>query len=167
MIKGFEKEYYFLSNLFPYKITFNGLTFNNNISAFYAQFFNKNQQLLFINTTPIQADRLYHANIKTANKLSEQEQIEIMTNINKVKFQNKELLEKLLNTNDKKLINLDSNTLFGINYKEEGKNTLGEILMQIREENKPKVNEKKKKKHDKEVVENEQSTDRLETTEES
>jgi ribA/ribD-fused uncharacterized protein len=53
----------------------------------------------------------------------------------KLKFSNHGLRNRLLNTEDAELINLDNQDLFwGMNWKGEGENRLGVLLMQLRDE---------------------------------
>lgn len=89
----------------------------------------------------------------SVKELSEEEQLDLMKNICKVKFSNKELKDKLLETQGE-LINETTweNSFWGTN-KDKGENHLGLILEEIRSEfqnsNNSNNNKKKKKNKDK------------------
>lgn len=145
-IHGFKNQYFFLSNFYDNKITYNNITFKNNEAAFQSQ---KTKSLLqqkqFANLLPNEAKRLG----KQVSLRSDWESIKdnVMYEICKIKFSNPELKQKLLDTGNLELINDNTS---------EGKNTLGKILMKIRseiiEENKPKKSKKDKEEKNKEEM---------------
>lgn len=149
-IIGFNDKYHFLSNFYNNKITYNGITYKNNVSAFLAQFFeSRTQRVLFSTLLPTQAIRLFD---RSSNSHVDIDKELIMKEICKEKFSNKTLKEKLLNTNEDELINETTfpNEFWGTNQNGEGKNKLGIILMELRKEF---LEEKEKQQHKEETVE--------------
>lgn len=132
-IKEFKGQYYFLSNFYSVEVTYNGITYKNNESAFQAQ---KDPQKAasFAHLESAQAKRKGRAVRLRHNwdKIKEQ----IMYEICLAKFtQNENLKLKLLETGD---AYLEEGNDWGdkewgvVNGK--GKNKLGKILMRVREE---------------------------------
>ena len=132
-IDKFSGEYEFLSNMYPCKITYGGITYKCSESAYQAQ------------KRPDLAIRFAELDGYTAKKLGRQVEIRsdweraklrIMATIVFQKFnQNKDLAEKLLLTGDAELIegNYWGDTYWGICnnrvYDNVGENYLGKILM--------------------------------------
>lgn len=132
-IDKFRGKYYFLSNFFNAQVTYNGITYENNESAFQAQK-QPNIAHTFSHLNPSQA-KSKGRKVVLRNDW-EKVKDEIMYNICLCKFtQNEELKQKLLNTGNAELIegNTWNDTYWGI-CRGRGKNHLGKILMQIREE---------------------------------
>ena len=132
-IDNFRGKYYFLSNFFNVQVIYNGITYENNESAFQAQK-QPNIAHTFSHLNPSQAKRKGRKVVLRNDW--EKVKDEIMYNICLCKFtQNEELKQKLLNTGNAELIegNTWNDTYWGI-CRGRGKNHLGKILMQIREE---------------------------------
>jgi ribA/ribD-fused uncharacterized protein len=135
MIKEFRGQYYFLSNFYNAKVTWEGITYLNNESAFQsAKVTDFDTRLKFANLDPSSGKRkgrhvqLRHGwdNIK----------FDIMYEIVKAKFtQNEDLKAKLLATGDKELQegNTWNDKIWGV-CNGKGQNHLGKILMRVREE---------------------------------
>ena len=141
MIKEFRGQYYFLSNFYNAKVTWEGITYLNNESAFQsAKVTDYDTRLKFANLDPSSGKRkgrnvqLRHGwdNIK----------FDIMYEIVKAKFtQNEDLKVKLLATGDEELQegnywhdNIYGNCVCNKCKSIKGQNNLGKILMKIREE---------------------------------
>ena len=138
MIVSFRGDFYFLSNFYHCKVTYNGITYGNNEAAFQAQ-----KQLSrskeFEHLPPNSAKRLGRR-VKLREDWEEVKD-QIMYEIVKCKFtQNLDLKQKLLDTNDEELIegNNWNDRYWGMVFKEHtgwiGENKLGKILMRVREE---------------------------------
>lgn len=131
-IEKFEGKYHFLSNFHNAKIIYEGITYDNNEAAFQAQK-DLSRKLEFTNIPPNQAKKLgRRVNLR---KDWEQVKIPIMEEIVYAKFtQNAELLQKLLDTGDAKLVegNWWNDKFWGI-CNGEGRNELGKILENLRE----------------------------------
>lgn len=135
MINHFRDAYNFLSNFYEAPVTYDGLTFKNNESAFQsAKARNVNQKRIFTQTDGKAAKRL-------GRKVALREDWEdikedLMADIVWAKFtQNSDLQEKLLATGDQKLVegNTWNDTYWGV-CNGRGQNKLGKILMQVRDE---------------------------------
>ena len=133
MINGFTKEYAFLSMFFDKQIVFNDLTYKNAEAAYQAQKTdNEAMRKKFTRLLPTEA-------IRRAEKLPLRDdwdsiKDEVLYQINKTKFSDAALRQKLIETRQEELIN-------AINYTDErgvfngkGENKLGKVLMKIREE---------------------------------
>ncbi|MCR5541099.1 MAG: NADAR family protein [Ruminococcus sp.] len=135
MIDKFTDEYFFLSNFFESKVTYEGITYLNNEAAFQAmKTLDENERKAFAELDPDAAK-------KAGRKISlrsdwEDVKTELMYEICKAKFtQNNDLAEKLLATGDEELVegNNWNDKIWG-KVNGEGENRLGVILMRIREE---------------------------------
>lgn len=134
-INSFRDEYFFLSNFFLCDITIGGITYNSAEAAFQAQkVLDDEEKKKFISITPVQAKRL-GKKVKLREDW-EEVKVDIMREIVRCKFtQNPNLAEKLIQTGDTELIE-------GNNWRDyfwgmcngKGKNNLGKILMEVREE---------------------------------
>ena len=133
MINEFRGKYYFLSNFSDSKITINGLIFQNGEAAFHS-FKDINRQSEFINLDPSTAKKKGR-NVKLRGDW-ERVKDDIMYKVIRAKFeQNEDLKIKLLNTKDEYLE--EGNTWNDIYWgvcRGRGKNTLGKILMKVRDE---------------------------------
>ena len=136
MINSFTGDYYFLSNFYMAPVSYNGWDYTNNEAAFQAQK-TKNRSLrfqLFSKANPSEAKA-------AGRKIDlrpdwEEVKSQIMYEIVQAKFnQNQDLKEKLLATGDEHLEegNTWHDTYWGV-CNGKGKNKLGKILMQVREE---------------------------------
>ncbi|MBQ8965274.1 NADAR family protein [Ruminococcus sp.] len=135
MIDSFRGEYYFLSNFYESKVTYEGVTYLNNEAAFQSiKTLDMEERKSFASLDPTAAK-------KAGRKVSlrkdwENIKINVMYEICKAKFtQNEELKEKLLATGDEELVegNNWNDRIWG-KVNGVGANNLGKILMRIREE---------------------------------
>lgn len=140
-IKEFRGKYYFLSNFYSAPITYEGITYQNNESAFQAQkTLNISQRQQFADLDPSSAKR--KGRHVTLRNDWEKVKFDIMYKIVKAKFtQNEHLKTYLLSTGDEYLE--EGNTWHDNTYGNcmcskckniKGKNKLGEILIRVRKE---------------------------------
>lgn len=135
MINSFRGKYCFLSNFYEAPVTYEGITYKNNESAFQsAKLKDKHKRLSFVNLNPSMAKRKgRHVQLRHD---WEQIKFTVMYEIVKAKFtQNEDLKIKLLATKDEYLEegNTWGDKIWGtVNGK--GQNNLGKILMRVREE---------------------------------
>ena len=135
MIDGFRGDHFFLSNFFESKITYEGITYQNNEAAFQAmKTLDQDERRKFASLDPSSAK-------KAGRKVSlrpdwESVKINIMYEICRAKFtQNEELGKLLLETGNEELVEgNDWNDKIWGKVNGEGANNLGKILMRIREE---------------------------------
>lgn len=135
MIDSFRGEYYFLSNFYSSKVTYEGITYLNNEAAFQSmKTLDMKERAAFAYLDPSAAK-------KAGRRVSlrrdwEDVKIDIMYEICKAKFtQNEELGRKLLETGDEELVEgNDWNDRIWGKVNGVGANNLGKILMRIREE---------------------------------
>ena len=134
-IDNFKGEYFFLSNFYPAKIKYNGIQYLNNEAAFQAQkCTTMEDRIKFSYLNPSDAKKLGRRIILRNDW--ESVKISIMREIVFEKFkQNPHLTEKLLDTGDVYLEEGNNwgdriwGTVNGV-----GKNELGKIIMEVREE---------------------------------
>ena len=131
MIEKFENENFFLSNYFPCKVTYNGLTYGSSEAAYQAQ------------KCPERAKEFTALDPDDSKKLGRKVKIrydweavkeQIMTEIVHAKFtQNKDLGKRLTETGEEELVegNWWKDTYWGV-CDGVGQNKLGKILMAIR-----------------------------------
>ncbi len=135
MINEFRGEYFFLSNFYNAPVTYGGITYQNNETAFQAQkTLNENEKHKFSTLPPNVARRKG----RKAKLRPDWEEVkdQIMYEICLAKFtQNEDLKEKLLNTNKE---HLEEGNNWGDTYwgtvNGIGRNALGKILMHVRNE---------------------------------
>lgn len=136
-ICDFNKEYFFLNNNYPVTINYNGLTYKCVQSAFEAS--KETSKLAKMPYTTMDG---YTAMSYPTNKLCSDwtdKQDTIMFDLLKIKFSNKELKEKLLNTKDSYIeyVNDWHDSYWGVCKCERcfnnNQNKLGKMLMKIRE----------------------------------
>lgn len=135
MINSFKGKYYFLSNFYSAPITWSGITYQNNESAFQsAKVLDRTIMKQFSTLDPSSAKR-EGRNVQLRRDW-ETVKYDIMYEICLAKFsQNEELKLKLLATGDEHLEegNNWGDTIWGtVNGK--GQNNLGKILMRVRDE---------------------------------
>lgn len=134
-ISVFKGPYYFLSNFYPAKVTYNGVTYRNAEAAFQAQKDPK-MSFLFADLAPRAARELGRNSKKiTIRKDWEEVKYQIMYEIVECKFrQNEWMIWRLLHTGDALLIegNTWRDQYWGV-YRGKGMNKLGEILMDLRD----------------------------------
>lgn len=134
-IRGFYGNYQFLHNDYDVPVTIDGITYRCNMSAYEAQkisdYYEKKK---FADLDGLVAYEL-GKRIKTTDDF-EENKLNIMKKIVYAKFvQNEELKRKLLDTGDKILIcsNYYGDKFYGV-VEGKGKNHLGKILMEVRDE---------------------------------
>ena len=135
VIDTFTGEYTFLANGYPAPVRYDGMTFNNVVSAFQAaKTLDKDEREQFVWADPRTAVRLGH-NI-TLRPDWEDIKVSVMTALVTCKFCcNDVLTDKLLATGDKKIIagkGAHTDSFWGVDKNGEGENMLGQILMTVR-----------------------------------
>ena len=133
MIAKFEGQYFFLSNFFECPVTYKGITFTNTEAAFHSQK-DTSRAIEFAHLDPSSAKKLGRK--VTLRPDWEQVKDDIMYEILVAKFtQNAALKILLLRTGDQELIegNWWNDTYWGV-CRGTGKNTLGKLLMKLRQE---------------------------------
>lgn len=135
MIDGFFGEYRFLSNFWNAPVVYEGITFQNNESAFQAmKTLDLEERKQFANLTPNEGKRRGRR-VKLREDW-EEVKFNIMLDICRAKFsQNEDLKQKLLATGDEYLqeTNTWNDRCWGV-CKGVGDNNLGLTLMKVREE---------------------------------
>ncbi len=144
-IPSFRNDYFFLSNMYPCKIKYEGLTYYCSETIYISMKYEKNQTRV-INGEEVNL-REYFSKIKDG-KFRKKEQylypidknfnknkLKIMENIIREKFKIPFLRNLLLKTEDLELVELNNwNDIFWGVCNGKGENHLGKILMKIREE---------------------------------
>lgn len=137
-IRGFKDDYRFLSNFYPHKIKIKHLEFPSVEHAY--QFLKwdpqdakylDNRLKVFLDGQPGEAKRLgRHIPLRPD---WESKKKEVMRNLLKIKFEDENLKQKLLDTRGKVLIeeNTWGDVYWGV-CNGKGKNVLGKLLMDIR-----------------------------------
>lgn len=135
MINSFDKEYYFLSNFYPSKITFEGIEYKTVEHAFQAakSLDNFERYTIAMMPTPGRAKQMG----RSINLRADWEEVKesVMETCLREKFAIPEFREKLLATGDEELIegNTWNDRFWGV-CNGEGENKLGKLLMKIRKE---------------------------------
>lgn len=133
MIDCFKGKYFFLSNFYPARVSYQGILYQNTEAAFHAQK-DPSRAKEFCNLNPSEAKRLG----RRVKLRSDWELVKdnIMFDIVALKFkQNPFLTEKLLKTGDEELIEgNDWNDCYWGVCRGRGENKLGQILQRIRSE---------------------------------
>lgn len=132
-IKEFKGDYFFLSNFYPCSIEYEGIIYSSVEAAYQAQkTLDKNKRKSFSNLTASQSKQK-GKRIELRHDW-EDVKVPIMKTLVYIKFNNKELREKLINTGDCLLIegNWWGDTFWGV-CNGVGENVLGEILMGARD----------------------------------
>lgn len=136
MVLEFRNEYYFLSNMYECEVVYKGIKFRSSESLFQAcKACNNEDFMKFINLNGYEAKKLGRS-IKLRKDWNDI-RINVMYEILKLKFNNKELRNKLLETGNEELIegNYWNDKFWGISLKDyKGDNNLGKLLMRIRKE---------------------------------
>ena len=128
----FRGELAFLSNLFETEIAVAGMKFRN-VEAAFQSFKDEKRQQEFEKLDGVAAKKLGRkVNLK---KDWEQKKDSLMYELLKIKFTNAELKQKLIETGDVVLVEINhwGDKYWGV-FKGQGKNQLGNLLMKIREE---------------------------------
>lgn len=136
-IDSFRGKYYFLSNFYPAKVTYEGFTYKNNEAAFQAQkVLSIDGKSAFTKLSPADAKKKG----RRVRLRPDWEQVKdgIMEEIVRAKFtQNPDLKQQLLLTGNAELIegNTWNDCYWGVDARSGiGQNHLGKILMKVREE---------------------------------
>lgn len=142
-INSFRNEYSFLSNFYNIPVTFDGITYQNNEAAFQAQkCIRYEDKKRFSTLNPSEAK---HLGRKVSLRSDwESVKVTLMREIVRAKFdQNDEIKTLLLNTGDTYLEegNTWGDKIWGT-VNGQGRNLLGQILMEVREE--IKLNERER-----------------------
>ncbi len=144
-IPSFRNDYYFLSNMYPCKIKYDGLTYECSETIYIAMKFEKNQTRI-IDGKEVNL-REYFSKIKDGKFRKKEQQsypidknfkknkLDIMEKIIREKFKIPFLRKLLLKTEDLELVELNNwkDYFWGV-CDGKGENHLGKILMKIREE---------------------------------
>lgn len=133
-INEFKGKYYFLSNFYSCPIEYNEINYLNSEAAFQAQKC-PNRALEFSNLTPNRA-KLLGRRVDLRNDW-EDNKINIMESILRVKFSDDKLKNKLIDTYPAELIegNTWNDKFWGVDINTGiGENNLGKILMKLRHE---------------------------------
>lgn len=135
MINSFDKEYYFLSNFYPSKITFEGIEYKTVEHAFQAAKTTDNFERYTIAMMPTPGRAKQMGRSISLRPDWEEVKEGVMETCLREKFAIPELREKLLATGDEELIegNTWNDRFWGV-CNGEGKNKLGKLLMKIRKE---------------------------------
>lgn len=136
-IDWFREDYYFLSNFYPAKMTFEGIPYESSEGAYQAQKLAKaSERVQFSHLCSDEAKRL--GQVIEIRPDWEEVKRDIMEQIVKEKFiQNPILAHKLMETGELPLMegNHWGDVYWGIDSKtREGENHLGKILMALREQ---------------------------------
>lgn len=129
----FRNEYWFLSNMYPVKILYRGLTFNCVEAAFQAEkCVNPEDKKRFVNLDGFEAKKLGRT-VKLISTWNE-ERVFIMYRLLKIKFSNPDLKRMLKNIEcDIVEENTWNDKFWGV-CRGAGENMLGKLLMKIRKE---------------------------------
>lgn len=134
-INHFREEYYFLSNMYPTHVQFEGLTYPCAESAFQAaKCLLMEERQAFTNMNGYEAKKAGRRVVLRGDW--ESVKLDIMKTILMNKFSKPYLREKLLQTQDAELIegNTWNDTFWGVDIRSgKGLNHLGKLLMQVRD----------------------------------
>ena len=133
-IKGFEGKYRFLSNFYPVEIEFEGHKYQSSEAAYQAsKSDNEDVKKTFTTKNAREAKRLGQS-IKVREDW-DQEKLNVMYRILRVKFSCEPLRSMLLDTEDSYIeeTNYWHDTFWGV-YNGKGENHLGRLLMVVRDE---------------------------------
>ena len=134
-ITSFRGEYEFLSNMYPTILYVNGEMYPSAEHAFQASKSLNKDIRMGISVCRSAKEAKEAGRLVSLRPDWEDVKVDIMYNILKAKFENPELADKLRNTKDEDLIegNTWGDKFWGV-CKGEGKNTLGVLLMKVRNE---------------------------------
>ena len=133
-IKGFQGEHRFLSNFYPCRIDFLGLTYSSSEAAYQAQKASDERSKETFATLNARDARKLGRQVKIRDDW-ESEKLNIMYRILREKFSDPSLRQMLLGTGEDYLeeTNYWHDTFWGI-YNGVGENHLGRLLMVVRDE---------------------------------
>lgn len=135
-INGFFDEYRWLSNFHRIPIFWEGLTYPSTENAYQAsKFTHPTFHLMFMDCSSGKAKRISRKYKEHIRSDWNDVRLNLMLKLNRIKFTNPELRQKLLDTGDDYLeeTNTWNDTFWGV-CDGKGQNQLGKILMQIRKE---------------------------------
>lgn len=137
MITKFRGDHFFLSNMFPCEINYNGNVFGSSEAAYMSRKNNSKSWLsTCINTkNPILVKTMSHS-IYIIKKWPEIK-LQVMSDILRIKFSIPELQAKLFETGDEEIYegNTWNDRYWGVDHLTlQGENHLGKLLMNIREQ---------------------------------
>lgn len=136
VINRFIGKNYFLDNFYQTPCEYEGVIYSTSEHAFQAakSLDPKIRDIISIIPSPSQA-KSFGRKISPLRDDWEQVKVSVMEEVLRSKFRNDDLRQRLLNTGDAILIegNNHRDKFWGV-YKGEGKNMLGTLLMQLREE---------------------------------
>ena len=147
----FVKEYSFLSNFYPVEVEMHGVVFPTVENAYQAMKLPKEHWKYFVDIMPGEAKKLSRKLVAQYPEVEEHywrfdiQKVAVMKLLLLQKFEKPEFREKLLQTESLLLIegNTWGDTFWGVDLKKpqedsiwmfEGNNTLGQLLMEIRQE---------------------------------
>lgn len=140
-INSFRDDFFFLSNMYPTPINYNGNQYNSSEAAFQAaKCRNPEDMAQFLTLEAHKAKKVGRRVLLRQDW--EDVKIEIMEQILREKFSNEELKKLLIDTYPSELIegNTWNDTFWGVDIKTgKGQNNLGKLLMKIRDEMRPKI----------------------------
>lgn len=132
----FRDQYYFLSNMYPVMVEYDGYRYKCVESAFQAQ--KTDDKLQFVNLDGYKAKKLGRR-VQLTTSEWDRVKINIMYRLLLIKFSNPDLAMKLVSTGDVPLIehNYWHDTFWGVDVRTNtGYNVLGKLLMKIRDKKK-------------------------------
>ena len=133
VIGPFDREFDFLSNFFPCRVEFEGLTFQSSEAAFQAAKSNSMEERSRFTTVNASKSKRMGRKVALRNDW-ESVKIDVMRQVLQCKFnQNAELREKLVKTGDAQLTEFNTwkDSWWGV-YNGKGHNHLGKLLMEVR-----------------------------------
>ncbi|MCD5390148.1 MAG: NADAR family protein [Candidatus Pacebacteria bacterium] len=138
MIKEFQGEYRWLSNFWPVQIKYKDRVFHNVENAYHSE---KSDDSFYKDFCAFEADprivKERQLDMITLRSDWDDVKVEIMEKLTRIKYQNLELRQKLLDTGDQEIQEGNSwnDIYWGINLETgKGENILGKIIMKIRNE---------------------------------
>jgi len=133
-IKGFQGQYRFLSNFYPYELDFEGRHYLNSEAAYQASKSSCDNIKNGFTTIDARAARRVGRQI-TIRSDWEQDKLNVMYRILRAKFAQEPMRGRLLSTDDAYLeeTNYWKDTFWGV-YMGVGENHLGKLLMLVRDE---------------------------------
>ena len=133
-IKGFKDEYRFLSNFWPVRIVYAGMVYRSVEHAYQASKCKDESDRLKVALAPSPGEAKRLGRMMKKRKDWDEVRVDIMYELNKRKYENPELRNMLLATGDAYLEETNNwyDRFWGV-CKGEGRNQLGEILMNIRD----------------------------------
>lgn len=134
----FEKEYYMLSNWSAHAIVVDGVEYKTVDHAYHAAKFDDPKIKLKISSasSPLMAKQVANDFLHLQKELTQDEKVEIMKKLNTIKAnQHKEVSDALIKSANAEIIE-DSpfDDFWGIGANGKGRNELGKIWMEIREQ---------------------------------